>query len=86
MDNLQTSNYENVLTIISRWPLSKRLTLLQDVLHTLTSELMVSDSAPTQNKRSTLKEAYGLLATEQPAPSDEEIQSWLKERRLEKYG
>ncbi len=86
MDNLQTSSYENILTIIRRWPLHKRLTLMQDVLNTLTSELVVADSPPSQVKRSTLKEAYGLLATEQAAPSDEDIQSWLKERRLEKYG
>jgi hypothetical protein len=31
--------------------------------------------------------ALGLLATpNQPAPSDAEVEQWLVERRLEKYG
>ncbi|MFZ4662295.1 MAG: hypothetical protein ACOYNY_35130 [Caldilineaceae bacterium] len=33
----------------------------------------------------TLQCALGLLATEQTAPSDEVIETWLNEHRLEKY-
>jgi hypothetical protein len=34
----------------------------------------------------TLSQALGLLATEQPAPTDAEVKKWLTEARLEKYG
>ncbi|MBN1991637.1 MAG: hypothetical protein JW953_02965 [Anaerolineae bacterium] len=86
MDNLQTTSYENILTVIRRWPLSRRLILVQDVLKTLASELAVPDSTSSQLKRSTLPEAYGLLSGSHMPPSDAEIQEWLRERRLEKYG
>jgi hypothetical protein len=43
-------------------------------------------SAPTRPKRNTLKKALGLLATSGPAPSEAEVEQWLHEHRLEKYG
>jgi len=33
-------------------------------------------------KRNTLEKALGLLATDQPAPSDEKVQRWLDEHRI----
>jgi len=36
--------------------------------------------------KKTLPSALGLLSTNQPAPADEEIQRWLDERRMKKYG
>ena len=37
-------------------------------------------------RRRTLSQALGLLATDEPAPSDAEVTEWLREARLEKYG
>jgi hypothetical protein len=42
-------------------------------------------SAPTRPKRNTLRKALGLLAASGPAPSDEEVEQWLREHHLEKY-
>lgn len=39
----------------------------------------------TQDSGHTIDEALGLLATEQPAPSDSEVEQWLEEHRMEKY-
>ncbi len=86
MSSVQTTNYENILKIIHHWPPPKRLTLVQDILSTLTSELEVSEPTLPRIKHNTLKDALGLLATDQPPPSDEEVQMWLDEHRLEKYG
>ena len=33
----------------------------------------------------TLSQALGLLATDQPAPTDADVEKWLTEARLEKY-
>jgi hypothetical protein len=51
------------------------------VINTLAEE--TSSSRP---RRETLGKALGLLATDKPAPSDSEIEQWLDERRVEKYG
>lgn len=37
-------------------------------------------------RQRTLDRALGLLATDQPAPTDEEVEQWLEEHRQEKYG
>ena len=82
----QMMSYDNILNTIRNWPLSKRLTLVQDILKTLAPDLKAVEPDSPRAKRNTLKEALGLLATNQPAPSDQEIQDWLNEHRLEKYG
>ena len=75
MNSPERNTYETVLKTVRQWPPERRLALVQDVLSTLAPE--VSSSQP---KRKTLEEALGLLATDQPAPSDDEIQQWLNER------
>lgn len=60
---------------------AQRLTLVQDVLATLTS-----DVAPAPPRQPTLARALGLLATDAPAPSDADIAVLLDERRQERYG
>ncbi len=41
---------------------------------------------PYGPKRHTVDDALGLARTNGPAPSDEDIESWLDQRRMEKYG
>lgn len=72
--------YDHVIAQVRRWSPDRRLTLVRDILNTL-------PTTPEQPQREpTLQQALGLLATEQPAPSDEVIQQWLRERQMEKYG
>lgn len=61
---------------------------MDDEKHTLEKDAQVQQaavSAPTHPKKNTLKKALGLLATNGPAPTDEEVEQWLREHRLEKY-
>jgi dihydroneopterin aldolase len=81
MNSLETTNYETILNTVRQWPPNRRFALVQDVLNTLVSEV-----APPRPRRKTLEKALGLLATDQPAPSDAEIKQWLNEHRMEKYG
>jgi len=77
---LRQAEYDRVIAQIRRWTPDRQLTLVRDVLNTL-------PAAPEQPQREpTLHLALGLLSTEHPAPSDETIRQWLRERRLEKYG
>lgn len=73
-------SYESVLRVVHTWPAARRYALIQDLLKTI--EPREKDS----ERPDTLREALGLLATDQPAPSDEEVARWLHERRTEKYG
>jgi len=81
MNTSETINYETILKIVYSWPPASRLILVQDILKTLKPELET-----TRPQHNTLKQALGLLATTQPAPSDAEVEQWLDEHRLEKYG
>ena len=44
------------------------------------------ESSTFPRKRNTLQKALGMLAANQPAPSDADIEQWLHEHRTEKYG
>jgi hypothetical protein len=73
-------SYDAILDIIHAWPAAQRCLLVQEVLKTLESE------NESTTKRDTLSLALGLLTTDGPSPSDEEIAQWLDAHRLEKYG
>ncbi|MEH1946695.1 MAG: hypothetical protein V7K77_07020 [Nostoc sp.] len=61
-------------------PASDRLELVRAIIESL-------QDVPTQlPERSTIiKQMKGLLKTEQPAPTDEQVEFMLEERRVEKY-
>lgn len=79
--NTKSMNYESISTIVRSWPVSSRLTLVQDVLQSIEAEI---EEKPTPKK--TLHLALGLLKTDAPPPTDEEVAQWLDEHRIEKYG
>ena len=74
--------YKTILSQVRRWPIEKRIALLEDVLHTLTP---VELPEVTQSK-DTFSRALGLLNTGGNTLSDDEIEIMLTNRRLEKYG
>lgn len=81
MQTVEKIPYRIVIEQVKTWPADERLALIQDILHTLKPQRDIS--APREG---TLYKALGLLATAYPAPSDNTVQQWLHERRMEKYG
>lgn len=77
--NIQPT-YDAILTIVRQWPAEQRFTLIHEVLQTLAPA-----SAPHQRKK-TLADALGMLKTDGPPPTDEEVQQIIDEARWEKYG
>lgn len=69
-------DYDMILQLVNQLPVRQRFALVHHVLNTL-------ESQPTQ-KEPTLPRALGLLATRDDAPSDEKIDRWLDEYRMEK--
>jgi hypothetical protein len=81
MTSVEATEYIQVLDTVRNWPPDLRLTLLQDLLQTFAPRVeRAGDSEPTW------QQALGLLNVAQPAPEDADIQQWLDEHRLEKYG
>lgn len=80
-NSAQTPDYETVIKMVRLTSAAQRLALVQDVLATLAPDL-----ALTPPRQPTLSHALGLLATDQPAPSDSDIATLLDERRRERYG
>ena len=81
MSHLENINYENVLKTVRQWPAVQQMELVQDVLRTISARI-----DPPKKRTRTLDQALGLLATDRPAPTDEEVKQWLDEHRMEKYG
>jgi hypothetical protein len=75
------NTYEAVLDVVRKWSPDKRFLLIQDVMRTLESNFK-----PIHPRRQTADLALGLLATNKPSPSDAEVEQWLEEHRMEKYG
>ncbi|HEY9849361.1 MAG TPA: hypothetical protein V6D28_07875 [Leptolyngbyaceae cyanobacterium] len=60
---------------------SDRLTLIESISRTLSSELR----APKQLPEGVLEKLKGCLKTDAPPPTDEEVEAMLQQRREEKY-
>ena len=76
-------DHDTILEVVRRWPRDAQLALAQDILRAAVTP-REQQAAPTP--RGSWRDLIGLLATDQPPPSDEEIERWREERRMEKYG
>ena len=81
MNGFEPSRYDDVVRSLRDWPAEERWRLIQDLIQTLRP---VDSSTP--RSQNTLSRARGLLKSDRPPPSDEEVTQWLDEARLEKYG
>ena len=72
---------ETILQAIREWPPDEQMALIQEILRQARIPLIEEPIAPPNSRG-----LAGLLATDQPPPTDEEIARWLDERRMEKYG
>ena len=68
---------------IFKLPPRDRLALISAIVESLQD---TQDTTMAQSERSSaIQRMRGLLKTEQPAPTDEEVAVMLEERRVEKY-
>lgn len=78
----ENDGYWKIVQIVRLWPPEQRFLLVQDLLLSLASEIKKT----VKQRNNTLDRALALLATDRPAPSDEEVEQRLDEYRIEKYG
>lgn len=81
MSTERAPEYQEILTTVVGWPVWQRVALVQNVLRTVAPE-PVDDQA----RRDALRRLNGMLAGYGPPPTDEDVERWLDERRMEKYG
>jgi hypothetical protein len=65
---------------IFKLPPSDRLALITIIVESLQETTVVQP-----DRSGSIQRMRGLLKTEQPAPTDEEVAAMLEERRVEKY-
>ena len=79
--------YDEVLAVVREWPVEQRLLLVRDILHDLADVNPYVDPGPlSKSDRPKLTDLLGMLDTGRPAPTDEEIEKMLRERREERCG
>jgi hypothetical protein len=73
-----------ILDAVLTWPEPERLGLVQDIMQGMSTDH--DDLLPP--RKNTADQALGLLRhyTHEPPPTDEEVEQWLEERRMQKYG
>lgn len=99
MSTTSRTKYDDILREIEILPRDEQVDVLFYLLDRLLptgnhtrvthSEVASANPEPLAEKRPrkrTLQRALGLLATDGPTPTDEDIEQWLDEHRQEKYG
>lgn len=70
----------SIIQEVKSWPSEDRAALAHEILCDLRPQPL--DPPP----RNTLAQARGLLRTDQPPPTDEQVEQWIEEYRMHKYG
>lgn len=81
-------DHDTILRAIQQWPRERQIELAREILSASAQERQNGETEtpqPSQQGDSWMR-LIGILATDQPPPTDEEIERWLEERRIERYG
>ena len=83
MSTQSLSTYADVIRAIASWPRERRLALLRHLVATIDDD---HPDVKERRRREALDQLEGILASDAPPPTDEEVARWLQEERLKKYG
>lgn len=79
---MSSTAVDNILATVSNWPVEERLELINRLLESV----RLSAETRRSERALALQRLRGLLVSEKPAPTDEEVATWLDEHREQKYG
>lgn len=74
---------QNIRKQVLGLPIEDRLALIKDLIDSVRA---ASPSRSLEDIAAAVQRLDGLLVTDEPAPTDEEVKAMLHERRMEKYG
>ena len=81
------SNVAEIWNRVRTWPAADRIALASRILQSLEQEQARPAAPPESAKsRKTLADLWGAWATEQPPPTDDEVERIIEEAILKKYG
>lgn len=81
-------DHDSILKAVQQWPRARQIELAREILRATEPPRQRSEAEtqlPSQQPDSWAR-LIGVLATDQPPPTDEDIARWLEERRMERYG
>lgn len=79
---MQTVTREIIMQTVREWPVEEQIAVVEDIL-----QMVKSESRTRRGKKSkTLHRALGIAATDKPAPDDDMVEQWRRERLEERYG
>jgi hypothetical protein len=73
------NDYQKLLDTVSTWPVEDRITFVREVLDSVRGR-------EPNTKRPSFEGALGIARGNSPAPSDAEVDHWIHEHRMRKYG
>ncbi|HFE66490.1 MAG TPA: hypothetical protein ENJ93_04425 [Chloroflexi bacterium] len=79
MEKVQTSDHQKILQTIYAWPADQQIDLTHELLK------RAAGKTNAARKQDYFQEMLGLLATDEPPPTDEEVERILAEERMKKY-
>jgi hypothetical protein len=72
---------------VKAWPAPERMALASRILQSLEREGQPSmDPSSAPIRRKTLADLWGCMATDEPPPTDEEVEQIIDEAIMRKYG
>jgi hypothetical protein len=94
------SDYSEIVVAIRNWPVGSRIMLAQLILSDLEKEVgsrangdveptyveQDEDTRKLAERKARFDQAWGILRTDAPPPTDEEVERILEDARMEKYG
>jgi hypothetical protein len=82
MSSAEANEIADILSRVKTWSIPSRVTLARQILESVEGKPVIE---PPPRKRP-LTDLIGLLKTDAPPPTDEEVERILEEERLRKYG
>lgn len=76
---------ERILRTIETWPIEDQVTLAQAILGKVAARLGASPQSVSEaaSERSTWDALHGIASNSQTPPTDEQVERWLDEHRME---
>lgn len=81
----RTLDRERILEAIRDWPVDEQTLLAREILERVREASVAVPIKEPPLAPPNSKGLAGLLATDQPPPTDEEVERWLDEHRMERY-
>ena len=78
MSVVEIDDLQQIWDRVRAWPQPMRVSLASKILRSLEAE--------QERPKKSLRDLVGILATDQPPPTDQEVERILEEERTRKYG